>query len=267
MRVATAYRHRRTSIAVSVAPRLRARAPRGPTPNFTLLCIYRRRNIDRVVDLCRSALAGGGTIRLWSLDGSTHPELQPHTVGASAGDRPVLLNTLERAAPTGSDDWIVIADDDITIDASLATLIEIAAAAAFDISQPAHSQDSYTSFPHALAKPLSIARRTEFVEVGPAVIVSPRARPHVFPMDERHLMGVGSELAWMDLRRIGIELGIVDCVPMRHLAVPGADYGGPLDDILDRIDAAGGPRRLRKVYATWYPHRRRPPWSAGEPGV
>lgn len=256
----TQYRRRRTEIAVRLAPRLRA--PAGPSPPFTLLCIYRDRNIAHVVDLCRSARAAGGAVRLWSLDGSTHPELADHTVGSSAGDRTALLNRLERSAPTEPDHWIVVSDDDVHLGAEVARLISIAVAAGFDIAQPAHGARSHASFPHTFAKPLSVARRTEFVEVGPVVVFSPRARGEVFPMDEAPTMGLGSELAWMDLREIGIELGIIDCVAVEHLAPPGRDYDASLDDILAMIDAAGGQRRLRTVYGTWYPYRRRPPWAS-----
>lgn len=259
---ANVYRRYRTEAAVRMAPRLRRRVPAAPVPAFTLLCIYRERYVEQVVELCRSATAAGGSVRLWSLDGSTHPDLAAHTISSGPGDRPALLNELERSAQTGGAHWLVVTDDDVRLDPGVGELLSMTVNAELDIAQPAHAPASNASFPHTYARPLALARRTEFVEVGPVVVVGPRARPHVFPMDETHLMGLGSELAWMELRSLGIELGIVDCVAVAHLGRIGADYDASLDELRVRIHAAGGPARLRKIHATWYAHRDRPPWSA-----
>ncbi len=241
---------------------LRWRSGADDVPAFAVLSVYRSRHVELIDELCRAAAEAGATIRLWNLDGGGAPgSLEAWTVGSGSGDRPVLLNRLERTLPAGFDGWVVIADDDITIRGTdLATFVALAVAAGLDIAQPAHSARSQHSYPHTLARPFAIARRTEFVEVGPMVAFSPLARPHVFPIDETYLMGLGAEFAWMDLRRLGIELGIVDCVTVCHVSPPGSEYGGSRSDLRSRIEAAGGPTRMRIIHGVWYPTRAHPPW-------
>jgi hypothetical protein len=115
-------------------------------------------------------------------------------------------------------------------------------------------------------RPLSRARLTTFVEIGPIFAVSPGWRDQVVPFPEDVGMGWGLDLRWMDLAEEGCRLGIVDSTPVRHLS-PYATAYAPENEIerLERLlEARGAPgwKGLRRTLATWRPWRARPPWLA-----
>jgi hypothetical protein len=183
-------------------------------PPATLLCIYRRRNVEHVTRLVVNAQKAAFRIRLW-------------------------LNEVARGADAG---WLVIADDDVAFVTPSAPkmLLAVAAAQNLDISQPAHARGSYRNHVITRQRILASARETTFVEIGPVVAFSPRARDLVLPFPDGG-MGWGVELEWTALRERGLRLGILDCVALLHLAPTAGTYGveQELHDLEERVRKHG----------------------------
>jgi hypothetical protein len=207
-------------------------------PPATLLCVYRRRHVEHVTRIVVDARKAAFRIRLWALD-EVAPELASDTVGSGAGSRFALLNAVARGADTG---WLVIADDDVAFVTPSAprTLLAVAAAQNFDISQPAQARGSYRSHLITRQRILASARETTFVEIGPVVAFSPRARDLVLPFPDEG-MGWGVELEWGALREHGLRLGIVDCVALLHLVPTAETYSVEqgLRDLQERVRKHG----------------------------
>jgi hypothetical protein len=227
------------SLATGPLPFVAAVRHRGDRlPPATLLCVYRRRNVEHVTRLVAGARKAAFGIRLWALD-EVAPELASDTVGTGAGSRFALLNEVAHGADAG---WLVIADDDVAFVTPSAprTLLAVAAAQNFDISQPAQARGSYRSHLITRQRILASARETTFVEIGPVVAFSPRARDLVLPFPDDG-MGWGVELEWAALRERGLRLGILDCVALLHLTPTAGAYGveQALRDLEERVRKHG----------------------------
>jgi hypothetical protein len=227
------------SLATGPLPFVAAVRHRGDRlPPATLLCVYRRRNAENVTRLVVDAQKAAFGVRLWALD-EVAPELATETVGTGAGSRFALLNEVAHGADAG---WIVIADDDVAFVTPSAqrTLLAVAAAKKFDISQPAQARGSYRSHLITRQRILASARETTFVEIGPVVAFSPRARDLALPFPDGG-MGWGVELEWTALRERGLRLGILDCVALLHLAPTAGTYGveQELHDLEERVRKHG----------------------------
>ena len=224
-----------------------------------LLCIYRERNAAVVRRLVRQGLRAGLMPRLWALD-AVAPSLATWTLGDGPGAKFALLNELVR----DDDGWVVVADDDVWLP-SLSAFLWVVRRAAFDLAQPAHTRHlSHLSHAVTLRAPRSVARVTEFVEIGPLFVVSPAWRRSVVPFPADAGMGWGLEADWYALSKRGARLGIVDAVPMRHLAPVGTAYpqGVERERMAARLGAAGleGLHEAQRTLATWRPWQRTPPW-------
>jgi hypothetical protein len=204
----------------------------------TLACVYRRRNAPLVFAIVSSAERAGLTPRLWALD-EPAPGLERITIGTGPGSRFKLLNLLANDGPAG---WLAIADDDIrfVVPSSFTTMLAVATTAGVDISQPSHARGSWRSVRITRQRLFTSLRLTTFVEIGPVVLFSPRARELVLPFPEEG-MGWGVELEWATLQDQGVRLGVTDCVPLVHLAFPGAGYDvhDELARLRDRVEAHG----------------------------
>jgi hypothetical protein len=204
-----------------------ARLGRRPPP-ITVASVYRARNAANLLALLEPAAAA--SVRLWSLD-DIPGDLERWTIGSGPGTRFELLNWLLADAPTG---WTVIVDDDVLFTRRrLLDLVRIADLLGLDICQPAHALGSNVSHSFTRVAPFCVARLTSFVEIGPVVVFSPAALPHVTPLPEEG-MGWGTEVAWSDLQRTsGLTLGIVDAVRIEHLGAVGSAYSS--EDEFDRL--------------------------------
>jgi hypothetical protein len=231
----------------------------------TFCCIYRARNVDRVIRLVKDALHSGLSPRLWALD-DVVPELASWTVGNGPGLRSALLN---RLAPTSEQapGWLLFADDDvIIIDGSLSEFLMTAQKAGLQLAQPGHHRLSHAS--HGFTRSLAnvIARRTSFVEIGPIVAIASDVRPVLLPLDESLGMGWGQDLYWSRAIAGGeVVGGIVDQVQVIHLERSGHAYDTPaaartLEKILDEIgvDSVLAPQ---STLATWLPGQPAPAWN------
>jgi hypothetical protein len=234
----------------------------------TVYCVYRRRNAGVVEELLAPALAAGWTVGLWALD-ELGPSLEAHTAGHGTGTKFELVNRLLTERPPSADGYIVVADDDAVFTrGDLTAFVDLAEAAGLGLAQPAHVYRSNISHRLTWRRPLSRARLTTFVEIGPIFAVSERWRDRVMPFPAGIGMGWGLELDWMDLQEDGCRLGIVDATPIRHLSPFAAAYApdeeiAKLTRLLEERGAPGW-RGLRRTLATWRPWRRRPPWPAQE---
>jgi hypothetical protein len=108
------------------------------------------------------------------------------------------------------------------------------------------------------------ARTTTFVEIGPVVLLSPRATAAVLPFPEDVRMGWGLDVYWSGMRDT-LRLGVVDATPMRHVGAVAADYGDCAERaIQERYLAQAGAKDVRElarvVGEPWRPWQATPPW-------
>jgi hypothetical protein len=234
------------------------------TPTAALYCVYRRRNAAVVQQLLNPLPEW--TVGLWALD-EVDASLADLTLGSGSGTKFELVNRLLALRPPADGQHVVVADDDaVFVRGNAASFLEKAVAADLDLAQPAHVWWSNISHRITWKRPLSKARLTTFVEIGPIFAVAPAWRARIVPFPEGLGMGWGLELDWMDLNEEGCRLGIVDATPIRHLARFATAYA-PDEEIAEltrRLEERGAPgwHGLRRTLETWRPWRRRPPWAS-----
>jgi hypothetical protein len=229
-----------------------------------VLSVYRAHNAAYVAALVTEARARGWDVRLWALD-RADPALAPYTVGVSSGTKFPLLNELLKGEDIERWDWIVVADDDFAFPCgSIADLLAVSEAADLDLVQPAHTELSHRDNDITVRRPLSVARRTSYVENGPVFAVRRPWASQVLPFREEHTMGWGLELEWFDMMERGARLGIVDAVALRHLGPVGKAYAKQVegDRLRDLVRARGleSFRGIQRTLQTWRPWEAEPPW-------
>ena len=231
-----------------------------PSVPFSYVSVYRRRNMGRI----KAMTPPPGSTYLWALD-EIAPELAAVTVGVGPGNRFELINQL-LAARADLDDWLVIADDDVTItQGSIANAVAVASLGEFDLCALSHSRWSYLNWGCTLHRPWSIAREVRYVEQGPVLIISPRAQRAVLPFPEDLGMGWGIEAQWAGHREL--RLGILDAVNLRHLApVNKANYHVPGEwtQALKLLESSGYDTwaQMQRTLASWSNRDPLPPWHS-----
>ncbi len=145
------------------------------------------------------------------------------------GDRGKFEN-ISRAISVSSGDideyeWIVIVDDDIDFDRNfLETYLFIAKKLDLKISQPAHRFYSYSSYAMTRRQWGSIARLSQFVEIGPLTVLHRDTFKVLLPFPESRWC-YGIDVLWSDVaRREGWRMGIVDATPISHLRPVAGGY-------------------------------------------
>jgi hypothetical protein len=213
-----------------VAPWLLQRPLAGTkAPPLDFVCVYRSHNADRIASLV-GRLPAESRVALWALD-SIDERLAGCTVGSGAGQRPELINRLVDTLPDGGR-WLVMSDDDVKMRRRQFDLwLRFATFAGLDLSQPAHLPISYPGWGIGRQRFSTFVRIGRWVEQGPMVAFSPRARRVCFPLREDLGMGWGLELGWAGLPDEGFRMGIVDAVGMRHLERVASDYDRPSEDV------------------------------------
>lgn len=231
----------------------------------TAYCVYRSTNADAVSTLI-DGLPSGSLVHLHALD-RVAPILDQFTREIGPGARiPLLQNLLDKYPPV-LEQHVVIADDDVTfIGTGARRFPGLGVLAEFDICQPAHTPDSEHSFRVTRAEPLSTARETTFVEVGPVVLLSPKAQALVLPFPEDAQMGWGLDVQWSGLRRNGLRLGVIDATPVHHFGRVAADYDtGPEAEVnaryLREAEVASVHDLAHNTGRTWRPWQRAPRWT------
>lgn len=133
--------------------------------------------------------------------------------------------------PLAHYDWLVVTDDDIAFATSfLDDLIGVARSADLAISQPAHAIESHTTYAITKRRRGSIARRTNFVEIGPLTLLRADTFAALIPFPESRWC-YGIDVLWSEIaKRNGYRMGIVDGTPIRHLRPVAASYD--MDDAI-----------------------------------
>ena len=222
------------------------------SPPLMLAAVYRRCNYANLVRLIAAEGFQTGEVALWALD-EEHPALAAFTVGQGPGGRFALLRACMDALKPDDETWWVLADDDVALPRNgLRRTAVVARDMALDIAQPAHTWNSYYTYPFTLARPLMVARQTDFVEIGPVVVVGPRGRAFLESLSDVAPMGWGVDVRWSTGSRARlVRLGIVDLVGMRHLHRPGRSYPTAAEnEALGREMAGAGVHSVLELHRT-----------------
>jgi hypothetical protein len=231
------------------------------TPRAAILCIYRDLHANLVENLVREATALNMKVVLWALDRPVS-KLSDYTLGSGPGHRLTVLNRLWESLSGLDIDQLVVTDDDVSFTrGSLSQLLLAIRQCGFGIAQPALA----TGWNHEFTKTrwLTLARLTDFVEIGPMFVVSKPWIERVVPFPEEFGMGWGLDLIWPDLLLEGCRLGIVDSVCLRHILLP-RKYDQNSE--LERLKSIMKSRKIRKIANTqhclgvWRPWQSHPPW-------
>ncbi len=141
---------------------------------------------------------------------------------AMEGGKFANLNRLAESAGPLAADWILLIDDDVALPKKfLDRLVCVAEVLGLELAQPALSRASHGAWQVNRRRP-AMAHRTNFVEIGPIVLLSRRAWKALTPFPEAG-MGWGLCLHWAAVaRREGWKVGVVDAVPIRNESRPPA---------------------------------------------
>ena len=149
-----------------------------------------------------------------------------HTVRIAAGSTAELsggkfqnANVLLDGQPPA--DWTLVLDDDIELPAGfLDGFVALAERLQLDLAQPAQTLASHAAWRSARRVPFSVARETNFVEIGPVTAFSRRAAEELLPFPDLR-MGWGLDLHWAALaEQRGWRLAVIDALPVRHETRP-----------------------------------------------
>lgn len=148
---------------------------------------------------------------------------------APMGDKGKFANIDDAIAgapmPLSDYDWLVIVDDDIAFELRfLDDLIAVAARADLALAQPAHGIASHATYSITRRRFGTLARRTDFVEIGPLTLVRSDLFADLIPFPpSRWCWGI--DLVWSEVvRRRGLRMGVVDAAPVRHLRPVAVSY-------------------------------------------
>jgi hypothetical protein len=181
--------------------------------------------------------------------------------GLAGGKFENLNRLLEQAPPVGEHDWLIAIDDDVELAPRfLDRFVALCERLGLDIAQPAQTQRSHAAWRVARRRPLSLARRTAFVEIGPVTAFSRRAAVELTPFPELRF-GWGLDNHWAALaRERGWRLGVADALPVRHEAQRVASTYAHAEAIEEaRRFLAGRPyMRSDEAQRTLATHRRVP---------
>lgn len=240
---------------------LRPRLRRTPVAAASVYLVYRSHNASVVTALRRKL--GGAVLHAWALDVPA-PSLRQCTVGSGPGDKFALICGLLAERPPGPHDHVVVADDDVVLTRGhLADLLQLQLKAGLDLAQPGHDRRGHPNYGLTVARPLSRARITSFVEIGPLFAVAPSRRDEVLAALRGAGMGYGVEQLWWELRP-SLRMGVIDEVKMRHLTPAGGAYDN--EQLAADMRASWSDRRVTAVqpqesYSTWHAWQGRPSWQ------
>lgn len=189
-----------------------------------MLCVYRAANRRPVAALVAESEAAGIASHLWALD-SEVGELSRWTRGVGPGLRMELLNRLWEHGARSKPRQVVVCDDDFVFaTGGVRELVLAAEYCDFGIAQAAHAGRSLVSHAFTRSRPLTVARLTSWVDIGPAFVVRHPWIERVLPFPSDYGMGWGLGLVWRELRDEGCRLGIVDAIGVRHLKPTSREY-------------------------------------------
>ena len=197
----------------ATGPRLDRLARRAPARRVTVLSAYRP---GRRLEAAMPALESNRHEVSFSLE---------PVEGSGRGKFQNLNRALDRAAPGA--DWTLVVDDDIVLPRRfLDRFIGVCEAGGLELAQPAQTRRSHAAWAVTRRRPLSLARRTRFVEIGPVTAFGARPAAELLPFPDLRF-GWGLDLHWAAIaERSGWAARVVDATPVRHEdAPPAAAYG------------------------------------------
>lgn len=120
-------------------------------------------------------------------------------------------------------DWLLVVDDDIVLPHGfLDRFVFLAERFSFDLAQPAHAYSSHAAWQVTRRRWGSVARDTQFVEIGPLTAFAKSTHSSLLPFPNLR-MGWGLDVHWAALaREHGWRCGVIDAVTIRHRAAPAA---------------------------------------------
>ena len=135
----------------------------------------------------------------------------------SGGKFENLNRLLESAPPVVAHDWVLVVDDDVGLPPRfLDRYVALCERLGLDLSQPAQSRRSHAAWRVTRRRPFSLARRTQYVEIGPVTAFAGPVAAELMPFPELRF-GWGLDNHWGALaRERGWRLGVVDSLPVRH---------------------------------------------------
>ncbi|MGO9972068.1 MAG: glycosyltransferase [Solirubrobacteraceae bacterium] len=192
------------ALAFSTRARLRRAAATAPRRRVLVLGIERT-EAPNLMAAARKELA------------SSHHEVE--IVTAPAGERGKFenLNALLAEHPAEGADWLLVIDDDVSLPAGfLDAFIFLAERFDLRLAQPAHRNRSHAAWALTRRRPLSVARETAFVEIGPVFAFHRDTFDVLLPFPPLRA-GWGLDHHWSAVaREHGWRLGVVDGTPVGH---------------------------------------------------
>lgn len=217
-RTAADWAYNAAGLATLTGPRLDRLAARQQPRRVLVVSVYRPGSLlPRALPRLRSDrhhvdFALGAT-------GDADPELAADTklTGLAGGKFENVNRLLAAAPPLDGYDRLIVSDDDVELAPRfLDRFVALAERLGLDIAQPAQTMRSHAAWRVTRRRPFSLARRTDYVEIGPVTVFSRGAATALTPFPELRF-GWGLDNHWGALaRERGWKLGIVDALPVRH---------------------------------------------------
>ena len=140
-------------------------------------------------------------------------------VGGVVGDRGKFqnLNALLESHPATGYDWLLVLDDDVRLPRGfLDGLVFLAERFDLALAQPAHRWRSHAAWAVTRRRPLSVARETRFVEIGPVCVLRADTFSQMLPFPALRF-GWGLDAHWSAVaQRHGWRMGVIDALPVDH---------------------------------------------------
>lgn len=151
--------------------------------------------------------------------GAPDPSLAAETVARdmTGGKFQNLNRLLAAAVPVADHDWVVVADDDIDLPSRfLDRMLAVCERLSLDLAQPAQTRRSHAAWRVTRRRAWSLARRTQYVEIGPLTVFRREVAQELMPFPDLRF-GWGLDNHWGALaREHDWRLGIVDALAVRH---------------------------------------------------
>lgn len=197
-------------------PRIDRLAARGEPRRVKIVSIYRPgsrlpRTLARLTSRRHTVFSVLGAI-----GPVADPALASRTLFTDmSGGKFENLNRL-LGVPGGIADWTLVVDDDVDLPRRFVDrFVALIEHFGLDLAQPAQSMRSHAAW-SVTRRRADLARRTNFVEIGPVTALSRRVADGLLPFPPLRY-GWGLDNHWSALAaRSGWSMGVIDALPVRH---------------------------------------------------
>ena len=197
----------------TLQPTRLARAARDAPPRRSVLAIgIEREDQPNLMNAARAELRR-----------SRH-DVEVATCGVGGRGKFENLNALLDAHPLAERDWLLVLDDDVALPRGfLDRFLFLAERFELKLAQPAHRRRSHAAWRVTRRRGGSVARETQFVEIGPVCAFHRDTFATLLPYP-RLKAGWGLDSYWAALARDhGWRIGVIDATPIQHVMRPIAD--------------------------------------------